>query len=65
MREEEEEEEEEEKPLEDKSDHQTEAYSGLACCDPLLLLLDVALLSLGRSHYVLVLHALPESHCDL
>lgn len=61
---EEEEEEEEEKPSEDKSGHQTEAYSGLTCCDPLLLLLDAAVLSSG-SHYVLVLHALPESHTDL
>lgn len=60
----EEEEDEEEKPWEDKSGQQTDAYSGLTCCDPLLLLLDAAMLSLG-SHYVLVLHGLPESHSDL
>lgn len=55
---EEEEEEEEEKPLEDKSGHQTEAYSGLTCCDPLLLLLDAAVLSFGGSLSALVLHTL-------
>lgn len=60
----EEEEDEEEKPWEDKPGQQTDAYSGLTCCGPLLLLLDAAMLSLG-SHYVLVLHGLPESHSDL